>query len=195
MKFEKVSVERVSSKLNTDKLNLTFNLYQKTSKEILNDVDLNDKCDKDIFYSTSLYIDDEDNSDEEGRYIPENVFRKQYIPHNFHNPVYRSNINTESIINALNNQSFINSNISCEQVSLAASLSSHNLTTSTSNIHEAINQATNRSENQTNYSIISRQNSQTLYRSSSSTISLQPLSSESNNLTGPNNSENYLNRS
>jgi len=41
MKFEKVSVERVSSKLNTDKLNLTFNLYQKTSKEILNDVDLN----------------------------------------------------------------------------------------------------------------------------------------------------------
>jgi len=40
MKFEKISVERVASKLNKDKLNLTFELFHKASKEILNEVDI-----------------------------------------------------------------------------------------------------------------------------------------------------------
>eukprot|EP00833_Pecoramyces_ruminatium_P001698 jgi/Orpsp1_1/1175730/evm.model.c7180000054992.1 len=203
MKFEKVSIERVASKLNKDKLNLTFELFHKASKEILSDVDLKDKNDKDIFYTTSLYInDDEANSDEEERYIPEEVFRKQYIPHNFHNPVYRSNINAENIINALNNQistdNNTNTNNTPEQVTLAASLSSHNLTTntlSTPNIHETINQTSNRTlEDQSNRPIISRHNSQTIYRSSSATIILQPLNDENNSPTSPDHQENYMSR-
>jgi len=39
MKFEKVSIERVASKLNKDKLNLTYELFLKTSKDILIETD------------------------------------------------------------------------------------------------------------------------------------------------------------
>ncbi|OUM66578.1 hypothetical protein PIROE2DRAFT_6205, partial [Piromyces sp. E2] len=154
------------------------------------------KNDKEIFYTTSLNInDDENNSEEEERYIPEEVFRKQYIPHSFHNPVYRTNNNAESIISTLANQintTTSSSNFSSpEQVTLAVSLSSQNLTNtiSTPNIREAINQSNNQSEDSSNRASMSRHNSQTIYRSSSATLLLQPINSEENSPTSPSSSE------
>ncbi|ORX49351.1 hypothetical protein BCR36DRAFT_328498 [Piromyces finnis] len=200
MKFERVSIERVASKLNKDKLNLSYELFQKTSKDILTEIDnISEKNDKEIFYTTSININDDENSiEEEEKYIPEEVFRKQYIPQSFHNPVYRTNNNAENIISALSNQTNITNTTNIpEQVTLAASLSSQNLTNtlSTQNIHEAINQSINRSaDNGTpNRISVSRQNSQTIYRSSSATLLLQPINSEESSPTSTSSSDISLN--